>query len=251
MCQSLPPPPPIPLPRRRSSAEMSPAGSLRSDQSALIARLLDSEPRHMPHPDYIRFCHNRPIHLASRQDSINSILKVHSHFEFKPVTAFLSINYLDRFLAANSISETGWQFQLLSIACLSLAAKMEELHVPCLVELQSLERTYIFEPKTVQRMELLILTTLDWRLRSVTPFDYLDNFISMLPSSSASAANHSVASDIILNTSRVVDFMRFPPSVIAAAAAISSGGAGADLPDTFDERINRVRFDFAEILLEI
>ncbi|XP_047977780.1 cyclin-D1-1-like isoform X1 [Salvia hispanica] len=239
MCQSLPPPPPIPLPRRRSSAEMSPAGSLRSDQSALIARLLDSEPRHMPHPDYIRFCHNRPIHLASRQDSINSILKVHSHFEFKPVTAFLSINYLDRFLAANSISETGWQFQLLSIACLSLAAKMEELHVPCLVELQSLERTYIFEPKTVQRMELLILTTLDWRLRSVTPFDYLDNFISMLPSSSASAANHSVASDIILNTSRVVDFMRFPPSVIAAAAAISSGGAGADLPDTFDERINR------------
>ncbi|KAG6383439.1 hypothetical protein SASPL_156810 [Salvia splendens] len=51
---------------------------------------------------------------------------------------------------------------------LSLAAKMEELHVPCLLELQSLERIYIFEPKTIQRMELLILTTLDWRLRSVT-----------------------------------------------------------------------------------
>ncbi|KAG6409003.1 hypothetical protein SASPL_132032 [Salvia splendens] len=218
---------------------MSPAGSIRSDESALVARLLDSEPRHMPDPDYIRFCHNRPIHLASRQDSINSILKVHSHFEFKPVTAFLSINYFDRFLAANSLPETGWQFQLLSIACLSLAAKMEELHVPCLLELQSLERIYIFEPKTIQRMELLILTTLDWRLRSVTPFDYLHHFISMLPSSSASAANHSVASDLILNTSRVVDFMRFPPSVIAAAAAISSVGAGADLPDTFDERINR------------
>ncbi|XP_057788120.1 cyclin-D4-1-like isoform X2 [Salvia miltiorrhiza] len=225
----------MPFSRRRSSAAMShhesPDGAVRSDEStALIARMLDSEPHHMPHPDYIHLCHNRSIHLTSRQDSINSILKVHAHFEFKPVTAFLSINYFDRFLAAHSLPETGWSFQLLSVACLSLAAKMEELHVPWLLDLQTLERTYIFEPKTIQRMELLVLATLNWRLRSVTPFDYLHHFISMLPSSAASPsfdfAVHTVASNIILNTSR-------------AAAAISAGGAGADLPDTLDERINR------------
>lgn len=84
---------------------------------------------------------------------------------------------------------------------------MEELYVPLLLDLQMLETTYVFEPKTIQRMELLVMATLKWRLRSVTPFDYLHYFISMLPSSaskpdSASTLQYSVASNIILNTTR-------------------------------------------------
>lgn len=102
--------------------------------------------------------------------------------------------------------ETGWPFQLLSVACLSLAAKMEELYVPWLLDLQMLEPTYVFEPKTIQRMELLVLATLKWRLRSVTPFDFLHYFISMLPSSASTPDSvstlHSLASNIILNTTR-------------------------------------------------
>lgn len=35
---------------------------------------------------------------------------------------------------------------------------------------------YIFEAKTIQRMELLVLSVLDWRLRSVTPFSFLSFF---------------------------------------------------------------------------
>lgn len=35
---------------------------------------------------------------------------------------------------------------------------------------------YIFEAKTIKRMELLVLSVLDWRLRSVTPFDFLSFF---------------------------------------------------------------------------
>lgn len=99
--------------------------------------------------------------------------------------------------------ETGWPFQLLSIACLSLAAKMEEINIPWLLDLQMLEPVYLFEPKTIQRMELLVLATLNWRLRSVTPFDYLHYFISMLPSASDSVSTvYSVASSIIVNTTR-------------------------------------------------
>lgn len=36
---------------------------------------------------------------------------------------------------------------------------------------------YIFEAKTIQRMELLVLNTLKWRLQSVTPFSYIDYFL--------------------------------------------------------------------------
>ncbi|XP_011088164.1 cyclin-D1-1-like isoform X1 [Sesamum indicum] len=216
---------------------------ITSDESSFIARLLESEPHHMPHPDYLRFCENRSSHFTARQDSINSILKVHSHFQFKPVTAFLSINYLDRFLSSHILPETGWPFQLLSLTCLSLAAKMEELYVPLLLDLQMLETTYVFEPKTIQRMELLVMATLKWRLRSVTPFDYLHYFISMLPSSASKPDSattlHSIASNIILNTTRVIDFLGFPASVIAAAAVISAAGQGVNLPTTFDDRVDR------------
>lgn len=37
----------------------------------------------------------------------------------------------------------------------------------------------MFEPRTVQRMEFLVLDALDWRLRSVTPFAFVGAFAAM------------------------------------------------------------------------
>ncbi|KAL3843841.1 hypothetical protein ACJIZ3_001244 [Penstemon smallii] len=224
-----------------ANIKLSPEHSPQSDESSFIARLLDSESHHMPHPDYLLLCQDSPIQLASRQDSINYILKVHAHYQFKPVTAFLSITYLDRFLSSHKLQESrGWTFQLVSVACLSIAAKMEEIYVPLLLDLQldgDPTCRYVFEPKTVQRMELWVMATLNWRLRSVTPFDYLHYFISKLPSckSDSIPVVQSLASNLILNTTRVIDFLGFPPSVIAAAAVISAAGDG----EIFDERVNR------------
>ncbi|GER36921.1 cyclin d protein [Striga asiatica] len=214
------------------------------DESLLVDRLLDSESRHAPRPDYVRLCRSRSGLRTSRQDAINSILQVHSHFGFKPVTAFLSISYFDRFLSSRPLPEIGWAFQLLTVACLSLAAKMEETCVPMLLELQALEPTYVFAPETVQRMELLVLATLKWNLRSVTPFDFLHFFVSVLrPSASgldSISAVNGLASSIILKTTRVIDFLGFTPSVIAAAAVIAAGGGDVSLPDSIDARISRV-----------
>lgn len=102
--------------------------------------------------------------------------------------------------------ENRWPFQLLSVACLSLAAKMEEPDVPLLLDLQIFEPRFVFEPKAVQRMELWVMENLKWRLRSVTPFDYLHYFISKLPSSSFAPGFFtrvfSASSDLILRTTR-------------------------------------------------
>lgn len=67
------------------------------------------------------------------------------------------------------------------MACLTLAAKLEECHVPLLSEFQSSDQ-YCFDNNTMQRTELLILTTLGWRMRSVTPFPYLNYMVSKLHS---------------------------------------------------------------------
>ncbi|KAJ0961414.1 hypothetical protein J5N97_000369 [Dioscorea zingiberensis] len=144
-------------------------------------------------------------------------------YHFRPVTACLAVNYLDRFLSSHSLPEqTGkggwWPLQLLAVACVSVAAKMEETHVPLLLDLQVLEPRFFFEPRTIRRMELLLMAALRWRMRAITPFDFLDAASSVLPP----AARRRCA-ELILETSRVVDFLGFPPSVIAGAAIVCAG----------------------------
>ncbi|XP_023552812.1 cyclin-D2-1-like [Cucurbita pepo subsp. pepo] len=231
-------------PARHVSADLlcsTAADSLISDDSAIFS-LLQSELDHMPRRDYVRRCRDRSIDVIARQDSINWILKVHAHYNFKPVTAILSVNYFDRFLSANFLPRrNGWPFQLLAVACLSLAAKMEEPLVPLLLDLQIFEPKYVFDPKTVQRMELRVLSILNWRLRVVTPFDFLHHFISDLPPSSAADGGEgdgdvsrcllfSTSSDLILSTTRVIDFLGFPPCTIAAAAVLTAAGERVDSP---------------------
>lgn len=39
------------------------------------------------------------------------------------------------------------------------------------------EARFVFEARTVQRMELLVLSTLKWRMKAVTPFSFIDHFL--------------------------------------------------------------------------
>lgn len=36
---------------------------------------------------------------------------------------------------------------------------------------------FVFEAKTIQKMEMLVLTTLKWRMQAVTPFSFIDIFL--------------------------------------------------------------------------
>lgn len=58
---------------------------------------------------------------------------------------------------------------------------------------------HVFEPKTVQRMELLVLDVLEWRMRLVTPFNFLAFFAHKLdPTGRYSGFIATQASDMIL-----------------------------------------------------
>lgn len=89
-----------------------------------------------------------------------------------------------------------WAIQLLSVACLSLAAKMEECRVPALTEYPGEE--FEFESKAIQRMELLVLNTLEWRMGSITPFLYLDYFASKFVLRRSDKGLPSRATELIL-----------------------------------------------------
>ncbi|KAK3231233.1 hypothetical protein Dsin_003114 [Dipteronia sinensis] len=170
---------------------------------------------------------------CARLESIAWILNTRAAFGFRFQTAYLSVTYLDRFLSRKPIdSEKLWAIKLVSVACLSLAAKMEEINVPALTEFQIDE--YDFGSNVKQRMELLVLNTLNWRLRSVTPFVFLHYFSTKFFNDSPPNNVLSRTVALILNAMREINLMDHRPSIIAAAATLV----------VLDQRLTREALEF-------
>ncbi|XP_021747693.1 cyclin-D1-1-like isoform X2 [Chenopodium quinoa] len=166
---------------------------------------------------------------SARSRSVAWIFKVRAFYGFQAETAYLAVNYLDRFLSCHHIPQTGgWPLQLLSVACLSLAAKMEEPLVPSLLDIQVESKKFVFEPKTIQRMELLVLTVLNWRLRLVTPFTFISFFAYKVDvTGSYIGLLISQSTDLILSNIREGSLVEYWPSSIAAAAILC---AASEIP---------------------
>ncbi|KAI4314999.1 hypothetical protein L6164_027853 [Bauhinia variegata] len=118
---------------------------------------------------------------GTRVDAVRWISKVCSHYGFSALTTVLAVNYFDRFITSQRFQRNmPWMTQLTAVSCLSLAAKVEETQVPHLLDLQVEESKYIFEAKTIQRMELLVLSTLKWRMNPVTPISFFEHIVRRL-----------------------------------------------------------------------
>ncbi|XP_042496440.1 cyclin-D1-1-like isoform X1 [Macadamia integrifolia] len=197
---------------------------LPADIEFSIAGFVEEEGEYMPGLDYSTRFRSQELDSSAREESIAWILKVHAFYRFQPLTAYLSVNYMDRFLSSRRLPEVKggeWPLQLLSVACLSLAAKMEETLVPSLLDFQIEDAKFIFEPKTIRRMELLVLGALNWRLRSITPFDFITFFAFKVdPTSTFIASLVSHATQIILTIIREINFIDYWPSSLAAAAIL-------------------------------
>lgn len=75
--------------------------------------------------------------MQSREQAIEWMLRVCCYYGFNGLTGALAVNYFDRFLSSfNLQNDKPWMSQLVAVACLSLAAKVEETQVPLLVDLQ-------------------------------------------------------------------------------------------------------------------
>ncbi|KAL2543126.1 Cyclin-D1-1 [Abeliophyllum distichum] len=196
------------------------------DVEESIAGLIEDE------RDFVENIHSTTQYLdaSTRAEYVAWIIKVQKYYGFQPLTAYLSVNYFDRFLHSHRLPNmNGWPLQLLSVACLSLAAKMEELLVPSLLDLQVEDAKFIFEPRNIQRMELLVLRVLDWRLRSISPFNYLNFFANKIDSTGTyTMILTSRANEIILSNIQEASFLDYRPSCIAAATILC---AANDLPN--------------------
>lgn len=77
---------------------------------------------------------------------------------------------------------------------------MEERIVPGLSQYPQ-DHDFVFKPHVIRKTELLILSTLEWKLNLITPFHYFNYFvakISLLPHDYNKNNNHSVSKDLVL-----------------------------------------------------
>ncbi|GKV23497.1 hypothetical protein SLEP1_g33212 [Rubroshorea leprosula] len=191
-----------------------------------VREMVEREIEHLPRDDYLKRLRGGDLDLRVRREALDWIWKACGHYHFEPLSVCLSVNYLDRFLSLYELPKgKTWTGQLLAVACLSVAAKMEETKVPLSVDLQVGESKFFFEAKTIQRMELLLLSTLRWKMHAFTPCSFIDYFLSKIGDDhhpSPTSISRSV--QLILSTMKGIDFLEFRPSEIAAGVAISVSG---------------------------
>jgi len=107
------------------------------------------------------------------------------HFDINREIAFISLNYLDRYLSRRTVNRK--TFQLVAMTSLFLAIKLYDsipLRMSSFIELS---RGY-FKIEHIAAMETSILWTLSWHVHPPTPLNFVRNFIHLLEQSGCAVA---------------------------------------------------------------
>ncbi|KAK7412256.1 hypothetical protein VNO78_03707 [Psophocarpus tetragonolobus] len=199
----------------------NPLDSLEEGQTFTISELFASESKHMPSPNCLSSTH---VHVFCCE-ATSLILQVQLSCKLDPSVAYLAINYLHRFISRQEIPQGKPCFlRLVVISCLSLASKMKNTTLS-VFDMQ--KEGCNFKAQSIQKMELLILGALKWRMRSITPFSFLHFFISLaeIKDQRLKQALKERASEIIFNAQIDNKFLVYKPSTIAATALIFASHA--------------------------
>ncbi|KAL0404780.1 UNVERIFIED_CONTAM: G2/mitotic-specific cyclin-2 [Sesamum radiatum] len=144
------------------------------------------------------------INEKMRAILIDWLIQVHHKFELNPETLYLTINIVDRYLAAKTTSRR--ELQLVGLGAMLIASKYEEIWAPEVNELVCIsDRTYTNEQVLV--MEKRILAALEWYLTVPTPYVFLARFIK------ASQTDSDVSINLILGSAAEL-FLKFRPRMV-------------------------------------
>ncbi|GJX45161.1 cyclin, C-terminal domain-containing protein [Tanacetum coccineum] len=158
--------------------------------------------------------------MVLRQECVDWMIRVGTHYGFVALTIVLSVNYFDRFLMSGCFQkDKPWMCQLVAVSCLSLASKVEEIQTPLLLDLQIEGAKFVFESKTIMKMELLVLSCLEWKMNPVTSLAFFDYIMRRL-----GLMTHDLCYEFLRRCERILlsvvndsRFQGFLPSVMAAA----------------------------------
>ncbi|KMT09624.1 hypothetical protein BVRB_6g130770 [Beta vulgaris subsp. vulgaris] len=161
-------------------------------------------------PDYIS--QQFDINERMRAILIDWLVEVHYKFELRDETLFLTVSLIDRFLARYTMVRK--KLQLVGLVALLLACKYEEVSVPVVEDLILIsDKAYTRED--LLEMERIMLNTLQFNMSLPTPYVFLRRFMK----AAESDKKLELLCSYLIELSLVeYETIRFPPSVLAAAA---------------------------------
>jgi len=120
---------------------------------------------------------NQPLPTTIRFTLIDWLMEVQHEFNLRSTTIFLAVNYLDRCLALCEFKKN--QLQLLTICCIWIAAKFEELKPPTVSELIFICDD-LYGSANIITMERNILNLLKFNISCVTSYTFLNKYLELL-----------------------------------------------------------------------
>ncbi|KAH0998720.1 cyclin-A2-like [Dendroctonus ponderosae] len=133
--------------------------------------LLELEKSYQPLPNYMSKQPQLSWHI--RSILVDWLASVMSAYTFRNETFHLSINYIDRFLSGASVIKS--KFQLLGVAALLLATKIEEIH-PIKLEDCVYLTDETFTTRQVKKMEQMIVKRLRFKMQPPTIDCLIEHF---------------------------------------------------------------------------
>ncbi|KAK3148062.1 hypothetical protein QOZ80_3BG0290130 [Eleusine coracana subsp. coracana] len=154
----------------------------------------------------------------ARAGCVRWIIKTTAMFRFSGKTAYVAVTYFDRFMAQREVDRgKEWALHLLAVACLSLAAKVEEYRSPRLSEFRP--DAHDFDSASILRMELLVLAALRWQMITVTPFAFISCFAARFrPDQRRAILLRAV--ECVFDSIREMSSVEYAPSTIALASIL-------------------------------
>ncbi|EYU30276.1 hypothetical protein ABFS82_03G007900 [Erythranthe guttata] len=166
-----------------------------------------------------------PTNYMSQQFDINErmrgilidwLIEVHYKFELMDETLYLTVNLIDRFLAVQSVVRK--KLQLVGVTAMLLACKYEEVSVPVVEDL-ILISDKAYSRQEVLDMEKLMVNTLQFNMSVPTPYVFMRRFLK----AAESDKTLELLSYFIIELCLVeYEMLRFPPSLLAAAAIFTA-----------------------------
>ncbi|XP_013774890.1 G2/mitotic-specific cyclin-A-like [Limulus polyphemus] len=190
--------------------------------------LLDFEKKFCPKPNYMR---KQPdITHGMRSILVDWLVEVAEEYKLHTETLYLAVSYIDRFLSCMSVLRS--KLQLVGTASMFIASKYEEIYPPDVGEFVYItDDTYT--KKQVLRMEHLILKVLSFDLAVPTINYFLERFcyVGQIPEIVEYLAKYLCELSLVEGD----QYLRFLPSVIAAAAVCLANHTGGMIP--WDENL--------------